>query len=271
MTAEHEPHNDESHARDRVLVRWLIGAVVLAVLIGVPGALVASALPQLEIRIGTQPVPPYTIVAPAIFLLLIVAPVVGIFWLSARRRIEHPSSLWGRGRLIGVIAVAVGFIVIFPIIVSNSAEAISYSAAVSRGPTVEEASYTPEELEFVAQEVALDSLSALGGVIAEEPYDSGSIDCETSNLQAGTDYSSEVGASTTDSVEVVQSALEEDWKRFGTVSTGSTSASWGDGGVPVPWVETSGGVMEEMRVFILDDGQLRVQYTTICVVGEGRM
>jgi hypothetical protein len=29
--------------------------------------------------------------------------------------------------------------------------------------------------------------------------------------------------------------------------------------------------MEEMQAFILDDGQLRVQYTTICVVGEGRM
>jgi hypothetical protein len=242
MTAEHDPHNNTAHARDRALVRWLMGAVVLAVLIGVPGAVVASALPQLEIRIGTQPVPPYTIVAPAIFLTLIVAPVVGIFGLSACRRTEHPSSPWGRGRIVGVVGLGLGFLVIFPIIVSNSAEAISYSAAVSRGPTAEEASYTPEELEFVAQEVALDSLSALGGIIAEEPSNAGSIACETSNLQPGTEYLSDVSASTTDSPEVVQRTLAQNWKRFGTVATNSTSASLGEGGESPPRGSKPAGV-----------------------------
>jgi hypothetical protein len=271
MTAEPGPHHKDAQARDLALVRWLMVAVVLAVLIGVPGAVVASALPQLEIRIGSQPVPPYTIVAPTVFLVVIVAPVVGIFWLSARRRIEHRNSIWKRGRIVGGIALALALIIILPIIVGNSADAINYSAAVSRGPTAEEASYTPEELEFVAQDVALDSLSTLGGIVPEEPYNSGSIACETSDLQPGTEYLSDVTAFTTDPPQVVQSTLEEDWKRFGPVTTGSTSASWGDGGVPVPWVATSGGVMEDMQAFVLADGEVRVVYTTMCVVGEGRM
>jgi hypothetical protein len=276
MAAERDLHNKDLQVqgpvpqRDLALARWLMGAVMLTVLIGIPGSFVASALPQLEIRIGSQPVPPYTIVVPAIFFVLIVAPVVAIFWLSARK-IAYPSSLWKRARVVGVIGLALALICIFPIIVTNSAEAVSYSAAASRGPTAEEASYTPEELEFVAQEVALDSVSTLGGVIPEEPSNSGSIACETSDLQPGTEYLSDITVFTTDPPEVVQSTLEKDWKRFGAVSLGSTSASWGDGGVPVPWVETSGGVMEEMQAFILGGGEVRVHYSTICVAGEGRM
>ncbi|MCU1407731.1 MAG: hypothetical protein JWQ43_4034 [Glaciihabitans sp.] len=250
----------DPQARDRTVVRRLIWVIPAVVVVGVIGTFVLVLGEDLEPARR-----PALIMGSSIFLALIVAPAVWLFRVSSRGRVQQPGKLWNRAVLAGVISLAVGFLGIVPSLAQHSSDAIADSRAVARGPGTEEIAYGPEELDFVSEEVAADSISTLGGLVPIEQTSGGlSGDCTTSNLQPGIYYFGEVRATTTDSPEAVIRNLTAEWESQGLTTISSAND---DDPELWSWIESSTDILDELEVFIRAEGLVSVQYETVCVVG----